>query len=125
MTNEDRIAAFIGHWSLNIWSFRHGVRSVAASARLAVNQKVWVRLPSDTLGRDQGKGIGDREILFPFPAPHSLVPAFTRVCSWESKQPPKLPHGVRLLALVLEADVARREQRAGLDSKASSWFDFR
>src|SRR4051794_17973693 len=25
----------------------------------------------------------------------------TRVCSWESRQPPKLLHGVRLLALVL------------------------
>jgi hypothetical protein len=40
-----------------------------------VNQEVRVQLPSDT--------------------------PFTRVCSWESRQPPKLLHGVRLLALVL------------------------
>ena len=33
---------------------------------------------------------------------------FTRVCSWESSQPPKLADGVQILALVL-ADVA--EQR--------------
>jgi hypothetical protein len=53
---------------------RYGVRGVAVSARLVVNQRARVRLPSDTL---------------------------LRVCSRESRQPPKLPHGVRLLALVL------------------------
>ena len=58
----------------------HGVCGVAVTARLAVNQEVRVQLPSDTL---------------------------TRVCSWESRQPPKLLYGVRLLALVLVADVAR------------------
>jgi hypothetical protein len=40
------------------------------------------------------------------------VEEFTRVCSWESSQPPKLADGVRLLAIVLVvkeriADVAR------------------
>ena len=34
--------------------------------------------------------------------PRASTPgAFTRACSWESKRPPKPPHGVRLLALVL------------------------
>ncbi len=32
---------------------------------------------------------------------------FTRVCSWESSQPPKLADGVQILALVL-ADVAEQ-----------------
>ena len=35
-------------------------------------------------------------------APGAQVPgALTRVCSWESSRPPKPPHGVRILALVL------------------------
>ncbi len=34
-------------------------------------------------------------------------PEFLRVCSWESSQLPNLAHKVRLLALVLAADVAR------------------
>ena len=59
----------------------HGFRGVAVAARLAVNQEAWVRLPSDT-----------------------PVDRFTRMCSWESRQPPKLVHGVRILALVLNSN---------------------
>ena len=41
-------------------------------------------------------------------APGSLGSgAFMRVCSWESSQLPNLADRVRLLALVLDADVAR------------------
>src|SRR4051812_872980 len=58
----------IGH--LNIRSFLFGVRGVAVSARLAVNQKAWVRLPSDTLGkegkRERGYRKRKRSSLFPF-----------------------------------------------------------
>jgi hypothetical protein len=63
----------------------YGVCGVAVAARLAVNQEVRVRLPSDTL------------------AARRTTSRFTRVCSWESQRPPKPPHGVRLLALVLLA----------------------
>ena len=48
-----------------------------------MNQEVRVQLPSDTLAALREKSSN------------------TRVCSWESRQPPKLLHGVRLLALVL------------------------
>ena len=60
-----------------------------------MNQEVRVRLPSDTL------------------AVHRAMGSTTRVCSWESRQPPKLLHGVQLLALVLVADVARTEEGTG------------
>ena len=41
-------------------------------------------------------------------SPTGLVPVgLTRVCSWESSQPPKLADGVQILALVL-ADVAEQ-----------------
>lgn len=46
--------------------------------------------------------------------PQGIVPAgFTRVCSWESSQPPKLADGVQILALVL-ADVARLRKAPAL-----------
>src|SRR5262245_8901090 len=38
---------------------------------------------------------------FGYPGCSSRKSSTTRVCSWESRQPPKLLHGVRLLALVL------------------------
>ena len=43
----------------------------------------------------------------------------TRACSWESSQPPKLTHGVRILTLVLRlrpliADVARMRKASAL-----------
>ena len=38
---------------------------------------------------------------FGYPGRSSRKSGITRVCSWESRQPPKLLHGVRLLALVL------------------------
>ena len=37
--------------------------------------------------------------------------ASTRVCSWESRQPPKLVHGVRILALVLKVVRSLRERK--------------
>ena len=40
---------------------------------------------------DEGKEVLDGEELS----------VFTRVCSWEGSQPPKLTHGVRILTLVL------------------------
>lgn len=67
-----------------------GVRGVAVAARLAVNQEARVRLPSNAL------------------LPSRSNP---RVCSWESKQPPNLPHEVRLLALVLNRPALERAAR--------------
>ena len=52
------------------------------------------------------RGIAEvNEIASPVARPGTL----TRVCSWESSQPPKLADGVRILALVL-ADVARQRK---------------
>ena len=59
-----------------------------------------------------GAGPGEEAAfgLTHYPCHSEMAGAVGGVCSWESRQPPKLPHGVRLLALVLDADVARRSK---------------
>ncbi len=52
-----------------------------------------------------GFGVGYRKQIVNLPVGVSipLGHPVTRVCSWESNQPPKLMHRVRILTLVLNA----------------------